>query len=302
MKKPGNLLTQPISRRAFLIGSLGVFAIGGVGFGKGYANTASNEIVLEKVDIHLKRLPASFKGLTLGQLSDLHSSPIAKQDALRRGAEMIMAEKPDVIVLTGDFIGNSIRVFAGEIHESEPIYVDELVKSFAGLKAPMGIYAVPGNHDFWSGPQALEYLIQEMESKLGVQWLRNRSVVFERGADKLVLVGVDDYWEDTCSLKTALEGTPEDTARILLSHNPDINETLYDWSKIDLIISGHTHGGQIKFPFIGPPFKPGITHQKYLEGLVRDGDRQTYITRGLGHLLVPLRFNCPPEVTLLTLV
>ena len=302
MKKARNLLTQPISRRSFLRGSLGVFAVGGVGFGKGYANTASSEIRLEKVDIQINNLPPAFRGLKIGQLSDLHSSEIMPAETLRIAADMLMAEKPDVIILTGDFIGNSIRITADEVHDFEPEYVDVLVKSFSGLQAPLGLYAVPGNHDFWSGPEALEYLVKEMEGKLGVQWLRNRNVVFEREGDQLLLAGVDDYWEKTCSLEKALHEAPEGAPRILLSHNPDINEIVLDRHALDLIISGHTHGGQIKFPVIGPPFKPGITHQKYLQGLVRDGTRQTYITRGVGHLIVPLRFNCPPEVTLLKLV
>ncbi len=302
MKKAANLLTQPISRRTFLRGSLGVFAIGGVGVGKGYANTAISEIRLEKVDIRIKYLPPAYYGLKIGQLSDLHSSEIMPLESLRAAADMLMAEKPDLIILTGDFIGNSIRMTAGEIHESDSEYTDNLVNAFSGLNAPLGVYAVPGNHDFWSGPEALDYLIGETENKLGVHWLRNRHVVFEREGQQLLLAGVDDYWEKSCSLRDALEGAPEGVPRILLSHNPDINEIVLDHHALDLIVSGHTHGGQIKFPFIGPPFKPGITDQRYLQGLVRDGNRQTYITRGVGHLLVPLRFNCPPEVTLLTLV
>ena len=302
MKKAVGVLTQPIPRRTFLKGLLGVLGIAGIGAGKGYANTTKSHLRLEKVDISLNNLPPSFRGFKIGQLTDLHSSPIGSQESIRHAAEVVMREKPDLIILTGDFIGHSVRIFPDEIHEFDPHYVTKLTEAFSLLKAPLGIYGVLGNHDFWSGPQATQVLVQELESKLGVQWLRNRNVTLEREGQTIALAGVDDYWEESCSLEQALDGVGKDTTCILLSHNPDINEIMFDFHRVDLIISGHTHGGQVIFPIIGPPFKPGIMHLKYMQGLVRDGHRQTYTSRGVGHLVAPIRFNCPPEVTLFTSV
>jgi predicted MPP superfamily phosphohydrolase len=171
------------------------------------------------------------------------------------------------------------------------------------LDAPHGLYGVLGNHDFWSGSHGLKTLVRDFEDGLGVQWLRNRNVSLTRGEERIVLAGVDDYWQNSCSPEQAVKGAPQGTARILLSHNPEINENLSDeMHDVDLVLSGHTHGGQIKLPFIGAPFQAGVRRAKYMEGLARDGKRQTYVTRGVGHLVVPIRFLCPPEASLITLV
>jgi predicted MPP superfamily phosphohydrolase len=116
------------------------------------------------------------------------------------------------------------------------------------------------------------------------------------------MVGVDDYWENSYSLTRALQGIPDDACRILLSHNPDVNENIESLRKrIDFIISGHTHGGQVVLPFLGAPYLPSPFGQKYRNGLVRDGERQTYVSRGLGLFFAPIRINCPPDVSLLIL-
>ena len=245
----------------------------------------------------------SRRGFTIGLLSDLHSSPIVSKDHLRYAAELLMAEKPDMVALTGDFIGHTFR-FPGEpYHDFDRRYVADMVEALSVLRAPHGLYGVLGNHDFWSGPHAVKTLVGDFEDGLGVQWLRNRHVYLARGEERVVLAGVDDYWQDSCSPEEAVKDAPSDTARILLSHNPEINERLMpEHHGIDLVLSGHTHGGQIKLPFIGAPFAASVRRAKYLEGLVRDGERQTYITRGVGHLVAPIRFLCPPEATLITLV
>ncbi|CCQ91196.1 Metallophosphoesterase [Nitrospina gracilis 3/211] len=297
-----NFFKKPIPRRSFLKGMLGVFAVSGAGVGHGYASTWKSNIRLERVEVTIRNLPPAFRGFTIGLLSDLHSSPIVSKDHLQSAAELLMTARPDMIALTGDFIGHTFR-FPGEpYHEFEPRYVANIVDAFSGLKAPHGIYGVLGNHDFWSGPEAVLTLEKEFAQGFGVKWLRNRNVKVERGSEAIVLAGVDDYWQDSCSPGDALKGSPEDAVRILLSHNPEVNEILYDWQRIDLILSGHTHGGQIKLPFIGAPFQAGVRKRKYMEGLARDGHRQTYVTRGVGHLVVPIRLLCPPEVTLITLV
>lgn len=298
-----DFLKKPIGRRSFLRGMLGVFAVSGAGVGTGYNNTRHYSIRLERVQIKLKRLPPSFHGFTIGLLSDLHSSPIVSGEHLRYAAELLMTEKPDMIALTGDFIGHTFR-FPGEpYHEFDRRYVVDMVEALSVLEAPHGLFGVLGNHDFWSGPHAVKTLVKDFEDGLGVQWLRNRHVFLTRGGERIVLAGVDDYWQKSCSPAEAVKGAPNDTARILLSHNPEVNEILFrNRYDVDLVLSGHTHGGQIKLPFIGAPFAAGVRRAKYMEGLARDGDRQTYVTRGVGHLVVPIRFLCPPEVTLITLV
>ncbi|KMP11568.1 metallophosphoesterase [Candidatus Nitromaritima sp. SCGC AAA799-A02] len=290
-----------MSRRQFLKGVTGVFVLSGLSLGKGYYNTFHSQIRLEQVQIKIPNLPSSFKGLRIAQISDLHSSSIVSQESIVRAVELAMEQKPDLIVLTGDYIGEKAQMHIDEIHEFHREYLDKCVDALSYLKAPMGIFAVLGNHDYWAGPEATQAIHDDLKSKLGVTWLRNSNVLLKYKGQEIALMGVEDYWEKSCSLGDALKGTDKKT-KVLLSHNPDINEIIFPFQNIDLVLSGHTHGGQIAFPFIGTPFYPGLHGQKYRRGLVRDGARQTYINRGVGHLVIPVRFNSPPEVTLITLI
>ncbi|QPJ63580.1 MAG: metallophosphoesterase [Candidatus Nitronauta litoralis] len=299
------LLFNPlIDRRAFIKGMAGVLGVSALGIGKGYANTDKNEIVVEKVPVKISNLPKAFKGFKIAQLSDLHSSPLVSVNHLKAAAILAKKENPDLVVLTGDFIGHKIRTHRREIHEFDKQYVDNIVEALSVLKPAHGIFSVLGNHDFWSGPEATQYLIDRFSKGLGAQWLRNDRVELQRGRDSIQLIGVDDLWQDSFSLRKAYRKVDHGRTRILLSHNPEVNEE-FQWNpglSAELILSGHTHGGQVVLPFIGPPFLPGIRNKKYIAGLVEEKGRQTYVTRGIGHLVVPLRFNCPPEVSLIELV
>ena len=271
-----------------------------MGVGKGYSNTLSSQIKVERVPVTLPRLPESFRGFKIAQLSDLHSSPLVSREHLEEAVRLAMAEKPDLIVLTGDYIGHTFRTSQQEVHDFDYAYLDNLVAALKPARAPFGVYAVLGNHDFWSGSKVTDRLCHEFDQLAGVPVLRNQNVTLKKGEESIHVLGIDDYWH-TWNLGQALRGVPQEAVKILLSHNPDVNRKISVSHKIDLVLSGHTHGGQITFPVLGAPFSPTRDH-RYLKGLVRDGERQTYVTRGVGHLLVPIRFNCPPEVTLITLV
>ncbi len=291
-----------MNRRRFLKSILGLSLISGLGVSKGWSNTFQSQICLETVPITLNRLPGAFKRFKIALLSDLHSSPIVSYEHLSHAARLARNENPDLVVLTGDFIGHTLRTSRNQIHEFETKFLDNLVNALSVLKPKLGIYAVLGNHDFWSGPDVTNALVKTFEEKLKVQWLRNQHTQLNLGDDFITLLGVDDLWQRSFSLKRAMKGVDPKSTKILLSHNPEVNYRITPEYNIDLVLSGHTHGGQISFPFIGPPFHPGIRDQKYLRGLVHDENRKTYITRGVGHLIVPIRFNCPPEVTMLTLL
>ncbi len=291
-----------MNRRRFLKSILGLSLISGLGVTKGWSNTFESQIRLESVPITLNNLPPAFKGFKIALLSDLHSSPIVSLEHLTHAARLAQNENPDLLVLTGDFIGHTLRTSRNQIHDFETKYLDNLVNALAILKPKYGTYAVLGNHDFWSGPEVTNALLKTFEEKLNVHWLRNQHSQLNIGDDFITLLGVDDLWQRSFSLKKAMKRIDPKSIKILLSHNPEVNYRIAPEHNIDLVLSGHTHGGQISFPFIGPPFHPGIRNQKYLRGLVEDKNRKTYITRGVGHLIVPIRFNCPPEVTLLTLL
>lgn len=300
MSESSKILSRPLSRRFFLKAGLGIIGVTALGVGKGYANTLKSRIEVEHVPIQLKRLPEAFRGFKIAQLSDLHSSPLVDKEHLDHAVDLALAEEPDLIVLTGDFIGHNLRTASNYIHEFDVQYLDNLVAALGRAKAPFGTFAVLGNHDFWSGPEVTKRIHQDFEKRAGIRVLRNQRVTLTKQDESIQLLGIDDYWH-SWDLSKTMRKVPRQSVKILLSHNPEINRQLKPSHKIDLVLSGHTHGGQISFPFIGPPFSP-TRNLKYLKGLVQDGDRQTYITRGVGHLVVPIRFNCPPEVTLITLV
>ena len=286
-----------ITRRGFIrlciLGALGLVG------GKGFVNSRSLEFVKKK--INLKRLPSAFNGLTVGQITDIHAGPLVPVELIKKGVDLIMSGQPDLIVLTGDFVSGATRILWTTYGGFKQRHYDYCMKELSRLKAPLGIFAVLGNHDFWSGQKVAEKIARGLEN-IGVRVLRNEAIPIEKKGQRLYLIGVDDYWEDSYSLTKALQGVPQDACRILLSHNPDVNENIEGLKeRIDFIISGHTHGGQVVLPYMGALYIPSPFGQKYREGLVRDGERQTYISRGLGLFFVPVRLNCPPDVSLLTL-
>lgn len=282
-----------ITRRDFISYSLRGLVLAGAG--KGFYNTTSSQIETVKQKISLNDLPPAFKGLTIAQLSDLHASFVVSESLFTKAASLVMENRPDIIILTGDFVSDS----AGSFNEE---YLEGLVDALSGFEAPMGIYGVLGNHDFWSGKKTIDIICDKFTRAMGVTWLRNSHVKLEKDGASIDLLGVDDYWSHSYSLAKAYHGLDTDTVKILLSHNPDVNEDIIPQMRIDLVLSGHTHGGQIVMPVIGAPYIPSKFGQKYREGLVRDGARQTYVNRGIGHLLAPVRFNCPPEATIITLI
>lgn len=290
-----------MNRRQFIVNALRGLVI--LGVGKGVYNTTSPSLVIEEQTVHIPDLPSSFKGFRIAQLSDIHSSFIVSSGLIREAVKGVMERRPDMICLTGDFISGETKFLSGSIGGFNEKYLHKCLESLAGLSAPMGIYGVLGNHDFWSGEKAVKSITEAFTEKLGVRWLRNSNQKIQKGGKHICIMGIDDYWQPSSSIYSALKGSADDEIRILLSHNPDINQEIEIGKiKIDLVISGHTHGGQFVFPFIGAPYIPSAFGRKYIAGLVRDGKRQTYISRGVGHLLFPIRVNCPPEATILNLI
>jgi predicted MPP superfamily phosphohydrolase len=286
-----------ITRRGFIRFSIwGILAIAG---GKGFLNSRNLELVKGKV--YLKRLPQAFDGLTIGQITDIHAGPLVPPELIKTGVNLIMENRPDLIVLTGDFVSGATKILWTTYGGFKQHHYDYCMQELGRLKASLGIFAVLGNHDFWSGPEVAAKVARGLES-VGVRVLRNQAIPLEREGQHFYIVGVDDYWEGSYSLIRALQGIPEDACRILLSHNPDVNENIESLrTRIDFIISGHTHGGQVVLPFVGAPYLPSPFGQKYRAGLVRDGERQTYVSRGLGLFFAPVRINCPADVSVLTL-
>lgn len=275
-----------MDRRSFLrLAAAGAAAgAGAAALGAGWATLGEpNWPVVERIDLTLPRLPARLNGLRVAQLSDLHISQYTTQGDIDRAAALAMRQSPDVIVLTGDFIWREVWQYA-----------EHLIEPLRSLAAPLGVYAVLGNHDHWEDAALASRVLAET----GVTLLVNRALRLDVDAP-LWLVGLDDVWERKHDMRAALAGTPDKECKLLLVHEPDYADEAAGYP-VDLQLSGHSHGGQINLPYFGRPILPYLG-QKYPAGLYQVDQMALYTNRGIGVIAPPVRFNCPPEVTLLTL-
>lgn len=248
----------------------------------------ANEIrwlVEEFVEIPVKNLPPSLEGFTIVQLTDMHLRPYTQLEHIERAVEKTNALKPDLVVLTGDYVW----------HDEEDIL--DLVPALAKLNARHGIFAVMGNHDIKTDP----VLIEETFRKHGIPVLRNQGLDIQQGHGVMHLAGIDDGWLGQPDIKTTLAGLRGDKPVVLLAHEPDMLDWYVDDTRISLQLSGHTHGGQVQLK-PGKPFIRPHLGRKYVQGLYRVNESWVYTSRGIGSTGLPIRRNCAPEITHVTLV
>ncbi len=236
--------------------------------------------VLERVTLQSPNLPPTLDGLRIGQLSDLHLGQPYTAANTRWAVAQMVREQPDLIALTGDFV-------------SFENAIDELADLLHPLNAPLGMYAVPGNHDYWEG---LDDIRAELEP-LGVEFLINANRQLRWRDGLFTLVGIDDIWDGHPDIDQAMTGIARDTFTILLAHAPDFADVAFDYA-IDMQLSGHTHGGHLRLPWLGSCCLP-FYGTRYAAGLEHAGTTQVYVSRGLGGM--PLRLGCRPEATIITL-
>lgn len=248
----------------------------------------ANEIrwlVEEFVEIPVKNLPPALEGFTIVQLTDMHLRPYTQLEHIERAVEKTNALKPDLIVLTGDYVW----------HDEEDIL--DLAPALARLNARHGIFAVMGNHDIKTDP----LLIEETFRKHGIPVLRNQGLDIQQGSGVMHLAGIDDGWLGQPDIKTTLDGLRGDKPVVLLAHEPDMLDWYADDERISLQLSGHTHGGQVQLK-PGKPFIRPYLGRKYVQGLYRVNESWVYTSRGIGSTGLPIRRNCAPEITHVTLV
>jgi predicted MPP superfamily phosphohydrolase len=278
-----------ISRRKFLKISLASAistAVAGIS-GFGYAHDVeTNWVEIVPLELRLPRLHPAFDGYKLVQFSDIHLGTGMTPDHLARVVELVNAQQPDTIALTGDFVTQ------GPMEVLEPL----LIAALKNLEAKDARVAILGNHDHWTDPEAVRRVIREC----GLTELSNTIYTLERGDAVLHLAGVDDYWERKDRLDDVLSLLPKDGAAILLAHEPDYADISAATGRFDLQISGHSHGGQVIFPFIGPLVVPPYS-RKYPLGQYQVKDMIQYTNRGVGTINPAIRFNCRPEITVFTL-
>jgi predicted MPP superfamily phosphohydrolase len=238
---------------------------------------------VERIDVPLARLPRELDGFTIAQLSDLHLGPYIGAEEIRSAVQVTNQLQPDVIVLTGDYVTR------------EADLMDDSARELGALTAPGGVYAALGNHDHWSGPDHIARVLRDHS----IPVLINEALPVERNGARLWIAGVDDVWERRADLDLALRQVPATEPTVLLAHEPDYAETVRRYP-VDLQLSGHSHGGQVRLPFYGAPILPYLGKQ-YPIGLQRADALWVYTNRGIGVVSPPVRFNCRPEITLLTL-
>jgi predicted MPP superfamily phosphohydrolase len=292
------LLNPAISRRALLKG--GLIALGGIALSSCNRAVTKEEIVeITQQNVTIPHLPASFEGMTVTLASDFHSSPYMSPKDLKNIVGRINELKSDVILLPGDFV-------TSHIEELPPV-----IEAFSELKAKHGIFASTGNHDHDVDSDAISTGLES----IGITMLRNENHSLTVGSDNLHLLGVDD--EDSGSIinfingkhaphiEETFRGVPNNAATILLCHRPYRFDE-YAKTRIGLMLSGHTHGGQIVLARIG---KTTITlsslASKFIDGFYdaeeSGSHSRMYVSRGLGVVDIPFRLNCPPEITQFTL-
>lgn len=235
---------------------------------------------LEYINITPANLPAELDGLRIGHLSDLHLGHPHARANTRWAVEQLVRERPDLIVMTGDFVS-----FAAAIAE--------LPKLLAPLRAPLGIYAVPGNHDYWEGLD----VIRESLAPLGIEFLVNSGQTLVWRGMPFYIAGVDDIWDGQPDFDATFAIRPANLFTLLLAHAPDLADIAAGYG-VNVQFSGHTHGGHLRLPLLGSFCLPfyGV---RYPAGFEQVGAMQLYVSRGLGGM--PLRFGCPPEATIVTL-
>jgi len=299
----GILGDESISRSAFLSWA-GMIAGGGM-FGTlvyGFGNKYRYQV--KRTKLSYTNLPAAFRGLRIVHISDIHSGSFNNKEAVRKGINKIMKEKPDLILFTGDLVNN----VADEM--------DDYMDVFDKLKAPMGVYSTLGNHDYgdyssWDNVEDKKANLEKLKkihATLGWRLLMNEHVELKKGTDKIALLGIENWsakarFPKYGDMQKAQAGTDGYPFKILMSHDPSHwkAQVLEDYPDIDLMLSGHTHGMQFGVEIAGFKWSPVQYMYKEWAGLYEKEAQKLYVNRGFGFIGYPGRVGILPEITVLEL-
>ena len=287
---PGFKPDQPsrFSRRSFIIGT-GTTA---AAFAFYAGEIARHELDVVDRPIAVRNLPPAFHGFRIVQISDIHLDEYTEPYFLEHVVSKVNTLAADLVLLTGDFITHGSITFIAGRHAAH-----RCAEIITNLSAPLR-YAVLGNHDVAVNAGMVVHAL----SSRGTPVLVNQNVPIERNGDRIWLCGLDDPSTGDPNLNLAVPAKPDGPV-ILMGHEPDYADTVTSHPRgplVDLMLSGHSHGGQIRLPFLGPLVLPPMG-TKYPEGHYQFNQMQLYVNRGLGTVGLPFRLNCPPEITVLTL-
>ena len=277
------------SRRRFLQRStagLAVLSFGGTVYGA-YAGRSSYDIT--EATFPIAGLAPQFDGFTIALISDIHSSLFMTRDEMDEYVRIVNSLGADMVVVPGDFVNSN----TAEVYP--------FAESFSGLHAPQGVYGVMGNHDFYT--QEPDVVAREVNA-CGVRVLRDEGLMIRKDGAQLYLAGIDDTGGGDSArgkMRTALRTAPALTPRVLLCHRPYFVRQAAE-EVIDVVLCGHTHGGQVVLGrFGGVAITPASLVSPYVAGKYRFGPTHMYVSRGIGTVGLPLRINCPPEITRIVL-
>jgi len=278
------LAFYPINRRKFIkrVATAGLAAVGADS-----TLIEPNRPRLIRKEVALRRWPTRLDGFTIALLSDFHYDPYFSVHPIRAAVEIVNGLRPDLIALTGDFV--SVSIFGSAARgaaDAEPCA--ELLKK---LQAPHGVWSVLGNHDVFADADRVTSALQAV----GIPTLSNKSIAIEKDGARFWLGGVDDVLGGNADMPGTLRGVPSDEPLVLMAHEPDYADYVAAYP-VDLQLSGHTHGGQVRIPFMRPLYLPPMA-KKYIWGLYKIRELTLYTNAGIGTVELPVRWNCPPEVT-----
>ena len=276
------------SRRRFL--QNGVTILAGTTFaGATYGAFTKNSYEISNAKFTIQNLPTEFDGFTITLLADIHSSIFMTKSDMDEYVKVINDMRSDLILIPGDFVNSQL----------DEVY--PLTEAFSELQAPFGAFGSLGNHDFFTDADE----VARQVSSCGVRILRNEIVDIQKEGARFHLMGVDDVSKSIRAgqlFDFVLEQSTPNVPRILLCHRPYFFEQAAERG-IDLTLSGHTHGGQVVFAKIGETIiTPALLASRYVSGAYTKLNSQMYVTRGIGVVGIPVRINCPPEITKITLV
>jgi len=245
------------------------------------------------IEARNSKIPASFSGTKIVFLTDIHYGDYFGRDRTARLVERVNKLKPDLILLGGDYV---TFTYLPKWDMSGPSNVSACFEELGKLRAPLGVFGVLGNHDYY--PYA--DLKKRSIAAAGITLLDNKGAWIVKGKERIRIGGVGDLWRGTQDLEQTLKGTTYSDFVILLSHNPDYIEEIKP-GLIDLMLSGHTHGGQISLFGLWAPKLPSAYEQKYRSGVIREGNTTLIISNGIGVTFPPARLFTPPQIVVVTL-
>ena len=275
-------------RKLIIVGVLGLLSV--LGAQAFWIEPASLRVVESRI-----ALPNALGApLRIAILTDLHiGSPFNGMDKLRDVVERTNASRPDIICILGDLLSNGPRGARSE----RPGFIgpEEVALELSTLRAPVGVFGVLGNHDNWLNHERVAAALKNN----GVRLLEDRAARLDTAAGPIWLVGVSDYWTRSHDVNSALAGVGTDTSPIILfTHNPDLFPDVP--SRVSLTLAGHTHGGQVRFPFIGAPIVPSQFGVRFAAGHIVEGGRHLFVATGIGTSILPVRFRVPPAISVVT--